>query len=286
MSVRSYFQPDGKNRVNLEDAAGRQGEGVCQFFHRSGGILHRSAVAAVDKLAAPATLTCADVATGGSLVFATTYNASYAAGNAFGPTTPITPVAQLTANDSNSTHAVRMTTAQVTNATYYDVFLSTDAAPKWVARVTEAQRAAGCTVTAVGTVTATSPGANKIDVRVVGTGVQTNAIPFLVNNAVDLAAITPVDCRGYNTARIAALLSVTDFRSAPTLALGVYEAMVGNAGVYYQIASSTFTLLQTTANTPIYRSTPVTVGGPTQLIVTVDVLTGQGAAVDVWVELF
>ena len=51
--------------------------------------------------------------------------------------------------------------AQSAGATVYDLFLSTAAAPLWVARITETQRAAGVTITAVGTVSATSPGAGK-----------------------------------------------------------------------------------------------------------------------------
>src|SRR6266498_3727237 len=66
--------------------------------------IHRSAVTAADKLAVPAVSTAADVATGGSLVFATTYNFTMAAGNQFGVTTAPGVVAQLTANDAASTH--------------------------------------------------------------------------------------------------------------------------------------------------------------------------------------
>lgn len=247
--------------------------------------IHRSAVVAVDKLAVPATPTSVtDVATGGSLAFNTAYNITVAAGNNFGPTTCPTVGTVTTANDAAGTHVVRATLAQVTGATYYDIFMSTGAAPLWVARITETQRAAGCTVTAVGTVSATTPGAGKIDVRVVGTGLASNVAPFSVNNAYVTSGITPIDCSGYTTLLYYVQLSVTDLRSIPTLQLSLMSAPVGNAGSYAQFSNLNATIL-TGVRSPLYQSFAVAINGASQVMILVDTLTGQGASVDIWADL-
>lgn len=253
---------------------------------RSTGTLHRSAITAIDRLAVPASPTVADVATGGTLNFNTTYNVTAAASNTYGATTVPTVGAVTTANDASATHVARVTLAAVTRAVTYDLFLSTAANPLWVARITEAQRAAGCTVTAVGTVTGTSPGAGKIDIQVVGTGLASNVAPFTVNNAYDISTITPINCAGYSTARVYVLLTVTDLRSLPTLATCVFDSSSGNLGIYARGATSTFALLTGANNVPMLRQTDVTVAGTSQFIVAIDTLTGQGASVDVWVDLF
>src|SRR3990167_2112179 len=118
---------------------------------RSTGTLHRSAIAAVDKVAAPANPTVADVTTSGSLLANTTYYLGVAAvshqnGSAdiIGVSTVNASVqSQATAADASNTHIIRATIAQVTGADGYLIFCSTDAAPKLVAYITEAARAAG-----------------------------------------------------------------------------------------------------------------------------------------------
>lgn len=120
---------------------------------RSGGVLHRDAVSAVDKVAdlAADDLTVADVATGGELLANTSYKATAIPGNKFGPTKVASAIDSVTAaNDASNTHIVEMTLAQKTGAAWYDLFVSTDAAPKWVARITEAIRVLGCRILAVG----------------------------------------------------------------------------------------------------------------------------------------
>lgn len=248
--------------------------------------LHRSAIVAVDKLSVPATPTSVtESGTSGTLVFNTAYNITVAANTLYGPTT-VPAVGTVTmANDAVSTHTLRATIAQVTGALSYDIFMSTAAAPLWVARITEAERAAGVTITAVGTVSATSPGAGKVDVRVVGTGLASNVAPFALNQAIVTSGITPIDATGYSTAIAHVYLSVTDLRSLPTAGIAWLTSPLGSAGAYVQSLGNTFTVLSG-ARTPLRQSFAFTLAPSAgQLIVLVDTLTGQGASVDIWVDL-
>jgi hypothetical protein len=251
---------------------------------RSAGVLHRSAITEIDKLAVPASPTVADVGTGGSLAFSTTYNCTLAAHNRWGTTTAPAVGSVATAADAVNTHVARVTTAAVTGADGYDLFLSVDAAPKWVARVTEAQRAAGVTVTAVGTVIATSPGANLIDIRVVGTGLASTANPFAANNAYKASIPVAVDCSGYSVARLLVKLAVTDLRSLPTLKLAVFLANQVSVADLMLSSLNTINLL-TAAGEVLEQELRVVVDGSTGIVVLVDTISGQGAACSVWVEL-
>jgi hypothetical protein len=249
--------------------------------------IHRSAVTAVDKLATPAQLTGADVATGGSLNFNTTYKYNIAANSLFGPTICPTAASQLTANDASATHVVRITTVQTPRAVSYDIFLSTDAAPLWVARITEAQRAAGCTITAVGTVSATTPGANLVDVRVVGTGVASTASPFSVSNAYDTSpggsAITPISAVGYSVVITQVKLTYTGTLTAvPTfkyVVLGEIQQIPGN----YILLASVAPTLVTAVQQPLQANAANNCFGCTNLLVLVDTITELSA--DIYVDL-
>jgi hypothetical protein len=303
MADSNTFNPRGKYKrridlgsnqeadaVALVDASGvLYGTATNPFGYRQKQIrtnlaIHRSAVTAADKLAVPAQLTGADVATGGSLNFNTTYKYNIAANTLLGPTTCPTAASQATANDASATHVVRITTVQTPHAVSYDIFLSTDAAPLWVARISEAQRAAGCTITAVGTVSATTPGANLVDVRVVGTGVASTAAPFGFNNAYDTTGITAVSCVGYTTALIQIKLSVTDLRSAPTIAYIVLGQIQQTGTDWINLAANAPSVL-TALRTPLQALSTISIQGCTNLVVLVDTLTGQGASVDVYVDL-
>lgn len=124
----------------------------------------------VNGLSAPGPPTPTDVATGGSLLADTVYRAATAVESVDG-VSPASPVARVyTADDGTTTHAARLVVPQVTGARSYLIYLSTNTAPLRVATITEAQRLAGVTVTAQDTISATSPGAGLVDVRVAGSG--------------------------------------------------------------------------------------------------------------------
>ena len=256
-------------------------------YNRSRG-LHRSAVAAADKLATPGLPTGGtDVLTGGGLAPGTTYKFAVAAGNRWGTTVASAVASQATASDGNSTHCVKFTVPQITRAEWYDVFMSTDAAPKWVARVTEAQRAAaGCRITAVATVNNGGAGAaGTIQVNAVGTGVATGTAPFAVNNAYDVTAITPVDCAGKHKAYIMVKLAVTDFRSlpGPLIVVPFYQNDY-STNDWHQGSPQTLTFASA-VNQPLEQMFIIDVHGSRGLAILVESLSGQGAAASVWVEL-
>ncbi len=127
---------------------------------RHGAVLHRDAITVADKLtdAVTGSMTIADGGEDtGALAKSTTYYAAAIPGNRWGPckiNSAIDTVA--TAAYTHDDGSVLCTLAQGTGpnssvADYYDLFFSTDAAPKWIARITEAQRVSGCRVIALGT---------------------------------------------------------------------------------------------------------------------------------------
>lgn len=77
-----------------------------------------------------------------------------------------------TRDDHVNTHRIDLTIPQVTGATFYDIFLSTDPQPRWVGRISEGQRAAGgCEITDVNIVqSGGGNAAGTVRIRVPGTG--------------------------------------------------------------------------------------------------------------------
>jgi len=250
---------------------------------RPAAVAHRADVDAVDKLTGPTLATVAknDNVTG--VMAASEHKAAVAPGNRFGSAgasniVTITPTVNKT---------VDLTVPKVTGADYYDVFYTTDAAPLWVARVTEAQRASGCSITAVGTVTTTdgdgwTKSAGKVNIRLVGTGLGTNAAPFTVNNAYNTAGITAIDCSGYTYAYIYATLTVDDLRALPTLKIA---PLLSSASNFFQGSSVVDLAPGSAAGKPLVQYTTVTLYGAESLAVLVDTLSGEGAVVDIDVEL-
>lgn len=184
----------------------------------SAAIAHRTNIATADKITSP---TCVGALAAGSttitLATTTLYGAIAARIAGIGSAGAGTISAAFTPTENKS---VLMTIPQVAGATHYDVFLSVDAAPKWVARVTEAQRAAGCAVTAVGVVGA-GGAAGKVDIQVLGTGVQTTTSEFANNNAYTPAIASaapnqPVPCAGYKNARVYMTFNRGDCTGTPT----------------------------------------------------------------------
>lgn len=250
---------------------------------RDAGTAHRSAITSADKLAAPGTITLTGL-TGGSLTSGTTYYVSAAAYNSWGATTPASVVS---ASPGGSNTALNVAFAAVSGADGYDLFLSTDAAaPKWVARITAAQMAAGgYTVTAVGTVTQTgSAAAASVDIRVVGTGVQSTANPFTANNAYKVTTPTYVDCTGYSRAHVLVKLAVTDLRSAPTLTIVPFFKNQLSGSDYFAGLPQTVSLM-TAVGQPLMQDFQFDVDGSTGFAVLIDTISGQGASASVWVEL-
>lgn len=282
MALRVGYEVDSRltQRVALVDGNGDP------YPHagRDGGVLHRNAITAVDKLATPSNPTLADrSADGGVLTANTAYYVNVAAYNRWGSTLAATAQTITTASDGNNAHVIRATIAQVTGADGYDIFLSTAAAPLWVGRVTEAQRASGIIISAVGTTTA-GGAAGAVDVRVVGTGLASNVNPFLSNNAYTPASVTAINCAGRAKARILVKLAVTDLRSLPTLAIVPFFANQVSTADWHQGAIQTVPLL-TGLGASQEQDFELNVDGSTGLVVLVDTISGQGSAASIWVEL-
>ncbi len=226
---------------------------------------YRSAITAMDRLAAPTLVTLANVAgTTGTLLASTSYKAAVCPGSVSGNGLTSNILTTSTTADAINTHTLRLTVPQVTGADYYDVFLSTDAQPKWVAKVTEAQRALGCTVSAVGTVIATTGGAGLIDIRLVGTGAANNAAPFNLDSSVNFSGLTAVDCSGFPSCNVTVAMATNPPLATATCSLQAYDLQ--SDGSYAFITSQAFTFLNDVAH-PAKQDWVVTAhGGSLQFI--------------------
>lgn len=241
-------------------------------------VQHRTAITAVDTIASP-TITAAKDDTTVGVMAAAEHKAAVSAGTAYGSATP-SAIVTVTPTENK---CVLLTVPKINGAEHYDVFFSTDAAPKWLARVTEAERAAGAVVTAVGTVTTTGGTAGKVLVKLIGTGAVTTDARFAANVAyAPLAVATAgtgtsgaITCAGYTSAHIAATVSGVALAAIPALVLLPYF-LVG--GIWVPGSALTVTANQTV------EGFQVAVNGAAGFVVLVKTIT-SGASADVWVEL-
>ena len=199
---------------------------------------YRSGVVAPDVLAPPGTVTCT-VQAGGACT-ANTYFIKVVAGNGLGRTTPTAGNTSVVTATTNLT--VRAAFAAVAGAAYYDIYCSIDADPKWVGRITEAQRASGILITAVG-VTGAGGTAGAVDVQVPGTGLQ-SATTCAVNTAYVIPA-NPVVATNYQYVHFDCALTRTGDAVAPACVVVPY--------------------MQNTLDSAWYAGTPITLsfGGTT-----------------------
>jgi len=259
---------------------------------RATAVLHRDAITAADKVLdlANTDLTTADNGVDtGSLVKSTTYKITAIPGNRWGPCKVATTInSQATAAYATDTGSIRLTIPQRAGAEWYNLFLSVDAAPYWVARLTEAQRAAGdFEVTAVGTVTAGGGNpAGTVDINVPGTGTaQTSNVMFTQNNAYrpDNGGITAIDCTGRRLLHVSVKLALTDLRSAPTLSLlPCYQNPLVTAD--WHMGERLPLALLNDLGQPLERVYALDVSGVTALKILVGEISGQGAAASVHVQ--
>jgi len=238
--------------------------------------VYRSAVVAADLLAAPGTVTCTKQATGSC--DAGVHTVYVIAGNAYGRTTPTAGNTTVTTETTNLT--VRAAFAAVTGATYYDIYCSTDGvAAKWVGRITEAQRASGIKITAVGT-TGAGGTAGAVDIGEVGTGIAANAASNVVNTAFNIPA-SPVNCSGYQ---------YVDFDLSMTRS---GDAVVPAATVipfYYNARTDTYSAGTVTALTfggatgvlnPLKQRLRIETRGNAGMALVVASIAGTGASLDI-----
>lgn len=261
------------------------GRQVRQFYGLGNRTLHRLAVTSADFLE-PSVTTLANVAsTAGALSSNTPYNAAAAPGNSSGPGPAGSVVSVTVTNDGASTHRVRLTIPQVTGADFYDIFLSAHAAPKWVARITEDERAAGCVINTDRSV-GSGGTAGAVDIGQQGVGnVQTNQAPY--NDPDGFARIfegsdgfDPIDCAGYSAAIVTPEINSTapDAVSSVTLSLWILD----DADTFHFVTSRTFTFFDADDKyaTPVWA---VDVYG-SSVVVLVDELHGTEPSIDVYVQ--
>lgn len=252
-----------------------------------GNAPYRANVSVTDLLPASAAPVTADVATGGSLLANTSYKTGVAAGTDIGNGICSAVTTTVTANDASNTHCLDLTIPAVSDATVFDLFLSTDASPKWVARITEAQRAAGVTVTALGTIDPTSPGAGKVRINVAGTGIATGTAPFQSSNAYVVGSAPVINCNGYSLLnvgvrwkRAGALMTVNG-----TLGLAVFCKMISDpAGNWVRLSSTNANFAQSTGvpDSQHLQFSPV---GSHSVVVLIGSLVPAGSAFDLWCDL-
>jgi hypothetical protein len=239
-------------------------------------VAYRSAVTAADVVAVPGTVTCTKQA-GGS-ADAGEYTVFVIAGNAYGRTTAKQGNTTVTTETTNLT--VRAAFAAVTGATYYDIYCSTDgAAAKWVGRITEAERASGIKIDAVGS-TAAGGAAGAVDIEEVGTGIAVNAASNAVNTAFSIPA-SPVDCTGYRYVDFDLTLSRTGDAVVPALTVIPF---------YYNARTATYQAGTAVALTfggaagvynPIKQRTRVEARGNAGVALVVAAIAGTGASLDI-----
>jgi len=234
---------------------------------------YRTAVAAADVMAAPGTVTCTKQE--GGAATAGTYNVKVVAGNGYGRTTATAGNTTITTETTNLT--VRAAFAQVTGATFYDIYCSTDSDPKFVGRISEAQRATGIVLATVNTPTAGGT-AGAVDVQTPGTGLQA-ATTAAVNTAYVIPA-SPVDCSGYQYVDFD--LSASRTGDSVALALTVAPFFLdANDSLYYQGAAVVLAFGGTTAALNSNRQRlRVECRGSASVALLVQTIAGTGAAVD------
>lgn len=206
----------GAGTFSLDQSVPGISNAVVSKVVASTAVVHRSGITSADVLAVPGTVTCT-LLTGVGSASAGTYTVFVVAGNLYGRTTA-TP-GNTTVATTGSNLGIRAAFAQVTGATFYDIYCSTDgAAAKFVGRVTEAQRASGIILTAVNT-TGAGGTAGAVDIYVAGTGLAVNGGQLAQNYAYTPESITAINPLGFPNVDIDVLFSRTGDIVAPSLVL-------------------------------------------------------------------
>lgn len=236
-------------------------------------LTYRSGVTAADVLAAPTTSATSAVA-GGSLPDAT-YHTKVVGVNAYGRTVASSDRTQATSGSNNT---VRMPITQLVGATHYDIYLSTDADPKWVGRISEAQRATGILITAVGVVGA-GGSANSVDVQVAGTGLQAGTTAA-INTAYSVPA-SPINCVG---SRYCAF-DITAGRTGDAAALACTVVPFyynSNTSTYYAGTPVALTFGGAAGvYTPLKQRLQIEVRGNQAVALLIESISGTGASLDI-----
>jgi len=240
-------------------------------------VAYRAAVVAADTLSVPGTVTCTKIA--GGAATAGTYNVKVVALNQYGRTTATAGNTTVTTETTNLT--VRAAFAAVTGATHYDIYCSTDSDPKFVGRISEAQRGTGIVLATVNVPTAGGT-AGAVDVQTPGTGLQ-SATTAAQNTAYVLppTGTTDVDATGYQYVDFLLSWSRTGDIVASALTVAPFF-LDSRTGVYQQGEPRTLSFGGTSgalnANQQRLR---VEARGSAAVALVVASLAGTGASLDI-----
>jgi hypothetical protein len=197
---------------------------------------HRTAISTADKITTPTLVTCADEydQTDGAIGQTTSCKVAISAGTSYGPAgagTGAAIITTVTATDGKATHSILATVPQAPGAdadTIYYFFISTDAAPKLLGTITEAQRVAGgYRIGAAGAVTGSSTGvaAGKVRLCILGTGDVTTATRFVAanSNSYLISPVTIIDSSAHRKHFLTVMISQTPaqmlVQGAPSLTI-------------------------------------------------------------------
>jgi hypothetical protein len=237
---------------------------------------HRTSVASADKAVVPVLAIFAQSETVGVFA-ATTHFVAAAAGNIYGTT----GMSNIISTAIELNHSYDLSIPQSTGATYYDIFLSIDAAPKWVARVTETQRAAGCAVTAYGVVGA-GGSAGVVNIQCVGTGIATSNAIFAQSTAYVPANATGISAAGREKIYADISLAVSDLRSVPALTVVPFTSYDNTT--WYQGTPMTLSPL-TSVSKALYQTFEMDLDGALYVIFLIGEIVGTGAAATIKYQL-
>jgi hypothetical protein len=238
-------------------------------------ISYRTDLVAADVMAVPGTVTCTKINSVGALT-ANTYYVKVVAVNAYGRTTPTAGNTTVTTETTNL--CIKAAFAQVTGATHYDIYCSTASNPLWCGRITEAQRASGIVIDAVGS-TAAGGAVNSVYIYPVGTGLAADTTAA-VNTAYVPPAAT-IDCTRFNYCAFDVACTRTGDAAAAALVLTPFFYN-SRAAAYYAGTPQTLTFGGATGvYTPMRQRLNVEVRGCEQVVLLVQSLAGTGLSVNI-----
>lgn len=255
---------------------------VNESYERGITVLYRSAVDTVDKVPDIGTITLSGVTISGTLVPGTTYYVSAVVSNEYGNTKYATVVSAAPGGSNNGLKASFTVPSGALATDNIDLFLSTDAAPKHVGRVTVAQFQTGCIVlTAEGTPTLFSD-PNSVRIGAVGAGIQSNHAVFSASNAYLPSNATAIDCTGKKKIYLYVKLSLSDLRSAPALAI---IPMFKNSLDSYTQGNLEVVNVLNALGQSLLQQFEMDVESSSGVKFLVDTIAGQGSSASFWYEL-
>jgi len=223
-------------------------------------VVHRDAVAAPDVVGA-ITISAAKSATAGTMAAAATYVA-VVPWNRYGPAVR-SNVVEITPDLNNS---IDVTIPQAAGATHYEIGMCGCADTHWVATITEAQRAAGCAITAEGTIGAGgSAGVVNVQVLAASGHALTGAL-YATNQAIRPESVLHVDCSGYRTALVGITLARTDINAPITASPSCTLLPFTLVGGAYQAAAPETIAALAGAGAPLAQGYELAVGGTPALV--------------------